>query len=777
MRNRLKLILLSALAFILAVIGFSFTNTAQAAVIPVTGSDAASALINQGNFNSSTQIEDWETVHVGYNWSIPDGVQINAGDTATFTLPSNVAPIADLSFDVLDSEGNVIGTFAIAKGSQTGTLTFKTIPTDISNRHGTLGFSANGTYHNTENPNDFILNKYGWVSNQYMGSNTSPATTGVTTLSGETASGEETPTRLTWNVAFNSTGKTMTNVTLTDTLGPNQTFVPGSVYAETGYYLNGSFVATGTISPSSVTVNGNQIIMKFPEVTSIVNLTYQVDVSNVDPNTINTWHNDVLLQSDQVSSEASHDITWGGNGTGTGDQNGSVILTKTNTANGQPIPGAVFELLDSQGNVVQQNLNTDENGQIQINGLAPGDYVLVETGVPDGFQTSNNIEYPFTVVAGQTAKISATNTPDPVLPNTGTVDLVKTDAETGMTLAGAMYNLLDANKNVISTQLVTNSDGMLSLPGLEPGTYYLDEISAPTGYEINSEPIEFTITTGETTTVNAKDVKTGSPVPPVITPPTTEPPVVEPGTGTAQIMKIDALTNQPLANAVFDLYDLKDNLLQSGLTTNELGILSIVDLQPGTYKLVETTAPEGYQLNSDPIQFTIDSNETTTIYVRDSQYGDPGVPPTIEEPEPPTEPGTTEPGVTEPGTTEPGTTEPGVTEPGTTEPGTTEPGTTNPAAPEPEIPSVPTPGESNQSNNNAGGSSAVNPGATIPAGKPSTGSASSTGQASGTGINKGTGLGVFPQTGNVVSIGAIIAGIVLGLFAILRTISLRRRKN
>ena len=41
--------------------------------------------------------------------------------------------------------------------------------------------------------------------------------------------------------------------------------------------------------------------------------------------------------------------------------------------------------------------------------------------------------------------------------------------------------------------LTSDEEGKITVKGLAPGTYYFEEIKAPTGYILNSEPVEFTI--------------------------------------------------------------------------------------------------------------------------------------------------------------------------------------------------------------------------------------------------------------------------------------------
>ncbi|MBO3405547.1 SpaA isopeptide-forming pilin-related protein, partial [Clostridium perfringens] len=78
---------------------------------------------------------------------------------------------------------------------------------------------------------------------------------------------------------------------------------------------------------------------------------------------------------------------------------GKVVLTKKDSKNGNLLEGAVFNLQDQQGNNIRTNLITDENGQIILNDLAPGDYQFVETKAPNGYELDTT-PVKFTIVVG-----------------------------------------------------------------------------------------------------------------------------------------------------------------------------------------------------------------------------------------------------------------------------------------------------------------------------------------------------------------------------------------
>lgn len=92
-------------------------------------------------------------------------------------------------------------------------------------------------------------------------------------------------------------------------------------------------------------------------------------------------------------------------------------------------------------------------------------------------------------------------------PFTSYLKLVKVDSETGKQIpyAGAAFHLYDANGNRIVMKYTyptltevdtfyTSADGYLITPEkLNQGYYRLEEVQAPHGYVLRSEPIEFKI--------------------------------------------------------------------------------------------------------------------------------------------------------------------------------------------------------------------------------------------------------------------------------------------
>ncbi|MEG0442075.1 MAG: SpaA isopeptide-forming pilin-related protein, partial [Oscillospiraceae bacterium] len=82
------------------------------------------------------------------------------------------------------------------------------------------------------------------------------------------------------------------------------------------------------------------------------------------------------------------------------------------------------------------------------------------------------------------------------------------------------------------------------------------------------------------------------------------------------IEKVDDKTSAPLAGAKFNIYKgvgTSGTLLFADVTVNALGIFTQEKLLPGTYTIVETTPPAGYQKNPTPQTITLVAGETATV--------------------------------------------------------------------------------------------------------------------------------------------------------------------
>jgi LPXTG-motif cell wall-anchored protein len=271
---------------------------------------------------------------------------------------------------------------------------------------------------------------------------------------------------------------------------------------------------------------------------------------------------------------------------------GGVMLSKTDAKTGEVLQGAVFELQDKEGNVLQSGLITDNSGKLAVDGLAPGDYQFVETQAPTGYDIDQT-PVKFAIEKGQKASVQVTAT-NKLTP--GGVVLSKTDAKTGEVLQGAVFELQDKEGKVLQSGLITDSSGKLAVDGLAPGDYQFVETQAPTGYDIDQTPVKFAIEKGQKEAVQVTATNKMTP-------------------GGVVLSKMDASSGAPLQGAVFELQDKEGNVLQSGLITDNSGKLAVDGLAPGDYQFVETQAPTGYDIDQTPVEFTIEKGQKEAVQV------------------------------------------------------------------------------------------------------------------------------------------------------------------
>ena len=141
-------------------------------------------------------------------------------------------------------------------------------------------------------------------------------------------------------------------------------------------------------------------------------------------------------------------------------------------------------------------------------------------------------------------------------------------------------------------------DGLITIDNLYLGEYYLVETKTIDGYVLDSERHNFSLNEEnlELTLKFDNYLKKGE----------------------IKIKKIDANTEMPLANAVFEIYNLNDELIYTGVS-NELGMIYVFNLPYGKYYLVEKQAPDGYNLNPEKYYFEINEENNALEIVHTNE--------------------------------------------------------------------------------------------------------------------------------------------------------------
>ena len=170
----------------------------------------------------------------------------------------------------------------------------------------------------------------------------------------------------------------------------------------------------------------------------------------------------------------------------------------------------------------------------------------------------------------------------------GTVKNKRGDLGVEANLQNAVYELYadhditgSDNKSVVYkagtlvTQMVTDADGYAKVTDLYPGYYRLHEKYAPLGYKLSSNDISVTVNKNTSQYLKEQQYE-----------------------GTIQVVKTFGEENVPEAQAVFEVYDSKNNLKQT-ITTNDKGIAETDLLPYGAYRIHQTKTTDGYDMVPD----------------------------------------------------------------------------------------------------------------------------------------------------------------------------------
>lgn len=176
------------------------------------------------------------------------------------------------------------------------------------------------------------------------------------------------------------------------------------------------------------------------------------------------------------------------------------------------------ENAESTGEKISE-LVSDEEGNIFISDMPEGEgYYFLETEAPEGYQKSND-KFEFNVdenhIIYQTTKdkegkeiktqnyITVKNIKPGEKNEKGGFKFLKVDSsDTSKKLMGAKFKVTkkvgdkyeDVERNGKKYIVESDKNGAFEVKDLELGTYYLKETTAPSGYVVNSSPIEIEIT-------------------------------------------------------------------------------------------------------------------------------------------------------------------------------------------------------------------------------------------------------------------------------------------
>lgn len=150
----------------------------------------------------------------------------------------------------------------------------------------------------------------------------------------------------------------------------------------------------------------------------------------------------------------------------------------------EALKGVKFGLFNLENNLIKE-ITTDNNGKALINNLNFGKYYLMELENMTNHKLDPK-KYFF--------EINLNNLDENIIINNylpkGKIKIIKKDAENKL-LSGAKFGIYDEKDNLICIK--TTDNGIILIEDLAFGKYYLKEIQAPIGYELNNEKYYFEI--------------------------------------------------------------------------------------------------------------------------------------------------------------------------------------------------------------------------------------------------------------------------------------------
>lgn len=278
------------------------------------------------------------------------------------------------------------------------------------------------------------------------------------------------------------------------------------------------------------------------------------------------------------------------------DEQTTVELSKADLTDKKELPGASLKVTDENGNTVDEWVSKEEAHIIK--GLIVGKkYKMTETKPADGYVTAESIE--FTVE--NTKEVQKHQMLDDVTK----VEISKKDITDSSEVPGAKLIILDKDGKKVESWTSTDKPHMVEK--LPVGEYTLREEQAPDGYLI-AEDVKFTVKdTGKVQKIKMKDAHPY---------------------GKLVIKKTDSTSKAALSGAEFELREKESGKVVEKLVTDKTGTATSGKIPIATYKngkvektveyiLVETKAPNGYELSSkkEEIRFEYKDGKTKVIEI------------------------------------------------------------------------------------------------------------------------------------------------------------------
>ena len=245
---------------------------------------------------------------------------------------------------------------------------------------------------------------------------------------------------------------------------------------------------------------------------------------------------------------------------------------------GNVLSGAEYALINDFGEQVMTAVS-DVNGILTFEKVPYGKYKVKELSAPEGYLLSKTISE---LVIDDNYR----NSDEPVLTLINylkRIKYIKVDTS-GKYLPGVEFSLINASTGEVAEVVTSNENGEFIFTKFDYGFWKIEETKVPEGF---SKMKDITLNVDSDWTEPAPFTCVNIP-------------------NIYEFVKADNEGN-PMVGVKFNLEDTEGNVLRE-LVSGENGLVTVDDLEPGTYIIRETETLEGFTVSGETIEIVIDEN-------------------------------------------------------------------------------------------------------------------------------------------------------------------------
>ncbi|WP_125423860.1 SpaA isopeptide-forming pilin-related protein, partial [Streptococcus oralis] len=570
-------------------------------------------------------LDIWQEFRLTADFVLPDNT-VHEGDTTTLQLPSEITFSNSSDIELRDASNNLVATGRLDAASKTITLTYTKFVENNSGVRGKFFVYVRVDHDVVSEEKDVDVNVTVGHRVLFAGKIRYNGPPGKYDSKIEKSSfqyKDDEKNVIRYNITVNRNMANYSDVTIKDAFSsPNMTFLPDTfrIYKVDWSWNNGDWKWTNAQDMTEtfknqlvVNANGDGFTLPLGDTNGfgyMIEYRAKANYDLVDGEEITNVANMSYNGSENEQSTSTRTYQIAG-----GVAEGYVFTIKIHKVDeaGQPLQGAVFEVIRDRNQAVVGRLTTDSDGNASVGKLLRDNYTIREVTAPLGYdKLTEDIKISpdeFGSDKSVERRIENKKTP-PKTPIEKEITFKKVDPN-GKEIPGAELKIYSGDTVNLEEAPVadwTTVADTSKVIKLAPGTYTLREFNAPEGYQIVGD-ITFTVNADGSITIKNKGADdTVLAAGPVLTITDKEDTSPKPIT----FSKVN-LGGTEIAGAQIKIYKgdkAEGTAVESW--TSEAGKSKELSLAPGTYTFHEEAAPTGYLKVTD-ITFKVNYDGTVKV--------------------------------------------------------------------------------------------------------------------------------------------------------------------